>query len=484
MSELPPPPALPAPLLAALQAVRAVGRPLLVGGCVRDWLTGHQAKDFDIEVFGVTAEQLAATLSRFGATDPVGRSFGVIKLRLAGVDYDFSLPRRETKTGSGHRGFAVGVDPLLPPAAALARRDFTINAMALDPHTGELVDPHGGRRDLAAGVLRHASDAFTEDPLRVLRAMQFAGRFDLTLAPETAALCRSISDTYRELPVERVWVEWEKWAAHSRRPSAGLRVLVATGWIAHFPEIAALIGVPQDPEWHPEGDVFVHTAHCVDALAGLAEWQALETAPRRDVMFAILAHDFGKPATTRQEEKRGQLRWISPNHDNAGGPLADAFLARIGSPLDTRPFVRALVENHFAHLGWPTGGEPAPAFLRRLARRLAPANIEQLLLVLRADHLGRPPRRDPASERRIEQLATAARALAIADAAPSPLLLGRHLLAAGLTPSPRFKVILDAAYEAQTDGSFTDPAGAIAWLTRYLATNSAAAGAADPLTAA
>ena len=448
--------------------MRTVGRPLLVGGCVRDWLAGRPAKDFDIEVFGVTADQLAATLGRFGATDPVGKSFGVLKLRLAGVDYDFSLPRRETKTAAGHRGFDVGVDPQLPPAAALARRDFTLNAMALDPLTGELVDPHGGRRDLAASVLRHTSDAFTEDPLRVLRAMQFAGRFDLALAPETAALCRRISATYRELPVERVWVEWEKWAAHSRRPSAGLRVLRETGWLEHFPEIAALVGVPQDPEWHPEGDVFTHTAHCVDALASLPEWQALAPALRRDVMFAILAHDFGKPSTTRQEEKRGKLRWVSPNHDNAGGPLADSFLARIGSPLDTRPFVRVLVENHFAHLGWPADGEPAPNFVRRLARRLAPATIEQLLLVLRADHLGHPPNVCAATERRIGQLAAAARALAIANAAPAPLLLGRHLLAAGLTPSPQFKTILDAAYEAQLDGAFTDAAGASAWLAGQL----------------
>lgn len=450
--------------------MRAVGRPLLVGGCVRDWLSGHLAKDFDIEVYGVTADQLVATLSRFGATDPVGRSFGVIKLRLAGIDYDFSLPRRESKTGAGHRGFAVGVDPQLPIAEALARRDFTLNAMALDPLTGELVDPHGGQRDLAARVLRHTSAAFTEDPLRVLRAMQFAGRFDLTLAPETIALCRTISATFGELPVERVWVEWEKWAAHSRHPSSGLRVLAETGWLAHFPEIAALVDVPQDPEWHPEGDVFIHTCHCVDALAALPEWQALEPAPRRDVMFAILAHDFGKPATTKQEEKRGRLRWVSPNHDNAGGPLADTFLARIGSPLDPRPIVRALVENHFAHLGWPADGEPAPTFVRRLARRLAPATIEQLLLVLRADHLGRPPRVCPATDHRIAQLATAARALAIANAAPAPLLLGRHLITAGLPPGPQFKAVLSAAYEAQLDGVFTDAAGASAWLAQHLAT--------------
>jgi tRNA nucleotidyltransferase (CCA-adding enzyme) len=455
---------LPEALRAALDAIRPVGRPLLVGGCVRDWLVGRQPKDFDVEVYGASPDTLTATLSCFGNTDPVGRSFGVIKLRLGGVDYDFALPRRETKTAAGHRGFDVGVDPRMSPAEALARRDFTINSMALDPFSQELIDPHGGRADLAAGLLRHTSDAFVEDPLRVLRAMQFAARFDFQLAPSTAALCRQIFETYRELPVERVWVEWEKWAAHCRRPSAGLRVLETTGWLRHFPELASLHGTPQDPEWHPEGDVFIHTCHCCDALAALPDWVALGPELRRDVMFGVLAHDFGKPSTTRQEVKRGVLRWVSPGHDTVGGPLAESFLERIGSPLASRPLVRSLVVNHFAHLAWPDGAEPGSSFLRRLACRLAPATIGQLILVLQADHMGRPPRRDPEGERRIEQLVTASRALAVADAAPAPLLLGRHLIAAGLQPGPRFKAILQDAYEAQLDGVFKDIDGAISWL--------------------
>src|SRR5476651_2605496 len=220
---------LPPEFLAVLDAVRRVGRPRLVGGCVRDWLLGLEPKDFDIEVPGVTFEELHRALVPFGATDVVGRSFGVIKLRLGGTEYDFSLPRRESKTGAGHRGFAVAPDPELGDAEAAARRDFTLNAIAWDPFTGTLIDPHGGERDLRARVLRHTGPAFSEDPLRVLRAMQLAARFDLTLAPETAVLCRSIADTFAELPVERVWGEWDKWATKAAKPSRGLAVLKDTG---------------------------------------------------------------------------------------------------------------------------------------------------------------------------------------------------------------------------------------------------------------
>ena len=184
---------LPGELNAVLAAVGQVGRPRLVGGCVRDWLLGLEPKDFDIEVSGVTFEMLHRVLTPFGSTDVIGRSFGVIKLRLEAGEYDFSLPRRESKSGAGHRGFAIAPDPTLSDAEASARRDFTINAMAYDPLAGVVIDPHGGQADLRARRLRHTGPAFVEDPLRVLRAFQLAARFDLSLAPETAALCRSIS---------------------------------------------------------------------------------------------------------------------------------------------------------------------------------------------------------------------------------------------------------------------------------------------------
>lgn len=459
---------LPDDLRAMLDAVRRVGRPRLVGGGVRDWLLGLAPKDFDVEVAGVDFEALHRVLAPFGATDVVGRSFGVIKVRSAatGEEYDFSLPRRESKTGAGHRGFAVAPDPALSDADAAARRDFTVNAIALDPFTGKLIDPHGGQRDLATRVLRHTSAAFTEDPLRVLRAMQLAARFDFTLAPETAALCRSIVDTFAELPVERVWHEWEKWATKSLRPSRGLAVLEETDWLKHFPEVAAMRGTPQEPEWHPEGDVFTHTQHCLDALAALADWKDSDAPRRRLLMFAVLAHDFGKPATTQRAERRGACRWISPGHEPAGGPIAENFLRRIGAPLELDAPVRALVVHHLAHHhGQTQFSDPS---VRRLARKLAPATIDELALVMRADSNGRPPLTSAETHARIDELIAKAHALALSDSAPKPLMQGRHLIALGLKPDPRFKPVLDAAFEAQLDGAFADEAGGVAWLRDFL----------------
>ncbi len=458
---------LPADLRTLLEAARRVGRPRIVGGSVRDWLLGLEPKDFDVEVAGVDFETLHHALAPFGATDVVGRSFGVIKVRsAAGAEYDFSLPRRESKTGAGHRGFAVAADAGLSDAAAAARRDFTVNAIAYDPFSDALIDPHGGQADLRARVLRHTSAAFVEDPLRVLRAFQLAARFDFSLAPETAALGRSIVDAFAELPVERVWGEWDKWAVKSIRPSRGLAVLEETGWLRHFPEIAALRGTPQEPEWHPEGDVLTHTQLCLDALAALAEWQSSDSARRRMLTLAVLAHDFGKPSTTEHAERRGQLRWISPGHESAGGPITEGFLRRIGAPLELDAPVRALVVDHLAHHHGQA--EFTDAGVRRLARRLAPATIDDLALVMLADHGGRPPLRSPESLSRIDQLRTKARELALQSSAPRPLVLGRHLVALGRAPGPEFKAILDAAFEAQLDGAFTDETGGVLWLRNHL----------------
>ena len=465
---------LPEELLAILRALRAVGRPRLVGGCVRDWLLELEPKDFDIEVAGVDYETLASRLAPFGEPDLVGRSFGIVKLRRGSTEYDFSVPRRESKTGAGHRGFAVAPDPTLSDAEAAARRDFTINAIAYDPLDDIIIDPHGGQADLHAHILRHTSAAFAEDPLRVLRGMQLAARFDLTLAPETAALSRGIVDAWRELPVERVWGEWDKWARLSTVPSRGITVLAETGWLRHFPEIAAMQGVPQEREWHPEGDVLKHTQLCLDALARLPDWQASDPPRRRFLMLAVLAHDFGKPATTVRAERRGVLRWLSPRHEEAGAAPSETFLRRIGSPLNLVEWVVPLVRHHLAHhAGQPQPEAGQPAFsdsaVRRLARKLAPATIDDLCLVLWADHLGRPPLVSAETEARIHALGEHAQALAVADAAPRPLILGRHLVQLGLAPGPQFKALNEARAEPQLEGAFTDEAGGVAWLQEHLA---------------
>jgi tRNA nucleotidyltransferase (CCA-adding enzyme) len=459
---------LPEPLLSALGALRQAGAsPRLAGGCVRDWLLGLEPKDFDIEVFGMDFEQLGRALAPFGPTDLVGRSFGVIKVRMGEAEYDFALPRRESKTGAGHRGFAVTPDPALTDAEAAARRDFTLNAISYDPFDGRLIDPLGGESDLRSRLLRHTGPAFADDPLRVLRAFQFAARFDLRLDPATATLCRSIKETYRELPLERVWGEWEKWGTKSVRPSAGLAVLRETGWIQFYPEVASLDGLPQDPEWHPEGDVFVHTGHCLDALVGLPAWKDGAPATRRALALAVLAHDFGKAVTTHQAERRGRIRWISPGHEAAGGPLTESFLLRVGAPHVLAAHVVPLVVNHLAHHhhDQPTLRDTA---VRRLARRIAPASLDDLLAVMTSDHLGRPPLVSSDAERHIATLRAAAHRLAIEHEAPRPIVLGRHLIALGVKPGPHFGPALEAAFESQLDGAFHHETGGLEWMRNYL----------------
>jgi len=431
----------------------------LVGGCVRNWRLGLPVEDFDVEVYGTDYNRLASMLAVWGRTDQVGRSFGVVKLTTrSGLAYDFTVPRRDSKTGPGHKGFTTAFDAGIAPREAAARRDYTINSMMYDPRREEVLDYYGGERDLKEGWLRHTTAAFTEDPLRVLRGMQLAGRFDLRAAPETAELCRSIADHHDELARERIWDEWFKWACKSRKPSSGLRFLQDTGWLCHYPEVAAMVGTEQDPEWHPEGDVFVHTGHCCDALTGLAEWQALPASARGGYMFAVLTHDIAKPLVTHRVVRDGRERIVSPGHEEAGGPLADAFLERIHAPRAVREHVGPLVTNHLAHLQTTTDRA-----VRRLARRLDPETIQGLALVMTADHFGRPPLPKVVPDS-VTRLVAMAEALALTDAAPKPILMGRHLVAHGFRPGPNLGKVLHEAFEAQLEGHFETLAQAHGWL--------------------
>src|SRR5437764_1644067 len=302
---------IPEIVLKLAEAIRdAEGRALLVGGCVRDELMRRQPKDWDVEIYGVDPSRVREILDRFGEVNVVGEAFTVYKI---GAHLDISLPRRERKTGRGHRAFIVEGDPAMTVEDATLRRDFTINAILEDPLTGEVIDPFRGREDLAAQILRAVSaKAFSEDSLRVLRAAQFAARFEFDIDEQTADLCRSID--LSDLPAERIWGEMEKLLLRARRPAIGVDWLRKLGAIDQlFPELKALIEVPQDPEWHPEGDVFVHTCLVVDRARSLVD--DLDYPRQVTVMLAALCHDFGKPATTAFVD--GRIR--SRDHEDAGG---------------------------------------------------------------------------------------------------------------------------------------------------------------------
>ena len=441
-----------------LAVIRSTGgRPMLVGGYVRDAIMnpGTVSKDIDVEVYGVAdPDILAEALSAAGKVTEAGKAFGVLKVRTGETELDISLPRRESKTGAGHRGFTVIPDGSLGFAEAAGRRDFTVNSLMADPETGEVTDCHGGMADLEAGVLRHTTDAFAEDPLRVLRAVQFAARFGFRLAPETATLCRRLADSYAELPVERVWCEVEKIGTRGIHLTSALEVLAATGWERHFPQIAALHGVPQEPAWHPEGDVHVHSGLTGDQAAKLADEAGLAGADRFVVVMAALAHDFGKPGYTTTVPATGRV--ISPRHAAGGVQPARAFLESTGCPEALISRIVPLVKEHMACIGRPS--RPA---VRRLARRLGPATLAELSLVVGADCAGRG---DPDAPNRAAPWLELARGLKVEERPAKGLLTGHHLIAAGMTPGPAFRPLLTAALEAQDAGEFDDEAGALRWL--------------------
>ena len=432
------------------------GRAMLVGGCVRDDLMGIEPKDWDLEIYGIEPAKLREILNNFGEVNAVGEAFTVYKV---GQDLDVALPRRERKFGRGHRGFVVEGDQHMPFAEAARRRDFTINAIMKDALTGEIIDCYGGREDIRKKLLRVVSkDTFAEDSLRVLRAAQFAARFEFDIEAETQAICRTIDLT--DLPKERIWGELEKLLLKSNKPSIGLQWLKDLGVTKQlFPEIEAMIDVPQESEWHPEGCVFTHSLMVVDEARKLID--DLEFAKQVTVMLGALCHDFGKPATTRFFDGR----WRSHAHDEAGVEPTLSFLDTLGvftlDGYDVRSQIVQLVRYHLTP-GMFYKSQPGDGAFRRLARKVEP---DLLYRVAKADSLGRNPEWLPkekwfkaeAQEWFIEKV----RALHIERKAPPEILMGRHLIELGLNPSPEFKKIIDAVYEKQLDGQITNLTEAI-----------------------
>ena len=446
-----------APAAEVLALLRqAGGRPFLVGGCVRDALLGDAPKDLDIEVFGLGSREVENALKKKFGIVTVGAAFGVTKIK--DLPIDISVPRRENRTGVGHNDFAIQADPTMTAKDAAARRDFTVNAIAWNPETGEIIDPWNGLADLKAKVLRHVSDKFAEDPLRVLRAMQFVARFEFSVAPETIKLCATL--TPEHLATERLMEEWSKFILRSKRPSLGLNFLRACGWIKFFPELAATIDVPQDPQWHPEGDVWTHTALCMDAFA-------LERVGDRDedliVGLSVLLHDLGK-ATTTKVEADGRLH--AYGHEAESVPMAERFLAQITRETKLIESILPLIRWHAQpfELFKAKAGDGA---VRRLANKVS--RIDRLIRIDSADRKGRGPQAFTEASPQGLWLKERADALNVAASAPKKILLGRHLIAQGHSPAQWFTKILDEAYEVQLDGGFKDEASALIWLKERLA---------------
>ena len=401
------------------------GRAYYVGGCVRDEVMNLPSKDIDIEIHGVTEEALSGILKEVGEPLRYGQSFGVFALK--GAALDIALPR----DAEGR------VDPFIGPTAAARRRDFTMNALMKDALTGEILDPFGGRGDIAAGIIRHVDDAtFIRDPLRVLRGAQFSARFGFDIAPATEALCR-------ELPLdavarERVFDEVRKALLKGRRPSrffeALRRIAQLSVW---FPELQACIGVEQDPVYHPEGDVWTHTMQVIDRAAAYRDRVSDPAA----FMLLALTHDLGKVITTA---------WVNGRihayeHETKGLPLIERFLRRLTddqgiiryvlgmAPLHMRPNMAAFTGASVKATNRLFDLAPAPEDLIYFALSDRPADRDEAGMGAAADFL-------------FERLNVFNETMA------RPFVQGRDLVGAGIEPGPQFAFLLDYAHKLRLAG--------------------------------
>jgi len=434
---------------------------IIVGGSVRDHFLKLPSKDYDIEVYGLDdIEQLETILAQFGSVNLVGKSFGVLKFAHEKEEYDFSFPRLESKVGKGHRGFDVETDGSMTFKQAALRRDFTINAMGYDIEEKAFLDPFNAQEDIDAHLLRHIDDhSFVEDPLRVYRAVQFSARFGYELASETKKLCLNMvkDNLLEELPKERIYKEFVKLLLKSPKPSLGFELMRELGILRYFPELEAIIDVPQDPKWHPEGDVWVHTMMCVDAMVALL---GEDKKQNLKYMFVILCHDFGKATATTIEDD-GCIRAIG--HEHEGTELTKSFMYRLTSEHDFIESILSLVEYHLK----PSQFYAAKSKNRAIRKLATKVNIEELVIVAKADFLGRTTKESLEDNYKAgEWLLEKAKALKVQNKPLDNLLQGRDLIDLGLEPSPEFKRILDEVYELQMEGIVCSKEDALAYVEK------------------
>ena len=431
---------------AIARRVRAAGgRALLVGGCVRDALLGRACTDIDCEVHGVAPDKLRALLGAFGEIDESGRAYGIYTIRGAGID--IALPRTETRIGPGHKDFAVKVNPQLDPAQAALRRDFTVNAIMRDALTDEYVDPLGGMEDLAHGVLRAVpGGGFEDDPLRVLRGAQFAARFHLT--PDEATLQKMRQMPTGLLSASRVYAEMNKALLTAREPDVFFRVLRDADALKHwFAELAALIGVNQNPLHHPEGDAFEHT---LLTLRAAAEEKDRSSDPLH-FMLAALTHDLGKAVSAAQDENGN---WHAAGHAETGVPLCEAMLTRLGAPRAAIRYAQDMCRLHMrVHVGYYTQADEA--WMNLLFDESVCAKDLAWLAVCDTRGTGKP--RENADR---EEAFVMDRLVSYERAVSGPMPDARMLMAAGVSPGPGMKEALAKARRAVLCGE--DPEKACA----------------------
>ncbi len=411
------------------------------GGCVRDRLLGRPSSDIDVAT-NARPEQVRAL---FPAGKEIGRAFGVVLVREGGHDFEVATFRRDEGYSDGRHPDRVEFADLRADAA---RRDFTINGMFYDPVAGRVIDLVGGEEDLRRSRIRAIGDPgarFAEDHLRMLRAVRFASVLEFELEAGTRDAIRRESPAIRRIAVERVREELDRLFTESPRPGRGLRLLLETGLLKEIlPEVAALEGVPQPPDHHPEGDVFAHTALMLDCLE----------KPSVELAWAALLHDVGKPPTlTWAVGSDGPPRPRFHGHDRVGADMAREILTRLKHSNRVRDLVVAAVSGHMRF-------HEAPRMrVATLKRWVATPTFPLELELHRLDCLG--SRRDLATHRFVTDFLAAQRGAPIR---PPPLLRGEDVLAAGVPPGPRVAALLNAAYTRQLEQPEWTRGDALVWL--------------------
>lgn len=353
----------------------------LVGGAIRDIILNKKPKDIDFEVHGITLENLDTVLRTLGHLNLIGKSFGVLRWEHSNIDW--AIPR----TDAAGRKPVVSLDPSLEIKQALMRRDLTINAMALNMHTGELIDPFNGLEDLKNKIARSPNPHFfTEDPLRFYRVMQFIGRFELEPDQELNEVCKTMNIS--TISCERIHGEFDKLFLQATMPSRGIRWIENIGRLPEvLPELAATVGVLQSPQWHPEGHVFEHIMEVLDAAAAL---RYENDEQKLTILSAALCHDLGKPEATYIDN--GRIR--STNHETIGLPRVRGLMKRITGKKERIDAVMKLVEFHMTPGDYAEHESSAGAY-KRLAVKLAPqATMYELALLATADLQGRNPKKN------------------------------------------------------------------------------------------
>jgi tRNA nucleotidyltransferase (CCA-adding enzyme) len=422
--------------------------PILVGGSVRDHFLNIPVKDYDVEIFGIDCfETIEKCLQKYGPVKLVGKSFGVLTLSVNDYDFDFALPRTEKKVGNTHQDFEITTNAKLSFKEAALRRDFTINAIGYDFSQKEFLDPFDGIKDLKNKTIKHINDkTFIEDSLRVYRAVGFASRFNFKLEEKTKELCKQIvlSNELEYLPKERIYEEFKKLFLKSLKPSIAFELMRELGILKYFSELEVLINCIQDKEYHPEGDVWIHTMMCIDEMARILKEENIEDEYKKLYLFyAILCHDLGKPFCT--QEINGKI--TSHKHESLGIEPTISFLSKLTNEKKFIEIVCTLVKNHLA----PFQLYLADSSLKAIKRLSLKVNIEDLCLVCLADCLGRTILDKEKCPKVTSWLLEKAKELNIQNKAIEPLIQGRDLIALGFKPSKEFKEILEFAFDLQLD---------------------------------